>query len=138
MEPMEALRHEKGKRHRQSRNTALRADLGQRGMTLVENCRWGPKVGLDALENRKFEGSLGTMQTRVMSWMKGLRLAAEEIDGKADASWKMEEDYQVEEYPPLEEWSSGWGETWALSSTSSSKSKPSMPVLSRKEDGLGT
>ena len=120
MLPSEALQHERGKRHRDIRRKSARLGLetGKRARS-KESKDWGGHAGLEALENRKFEGSLGTMQSRVTSWMRGLELAAAGDPEENERGWKMEEDYQVEEYPPLEEWSTGWAETWALSSTDS-------------------
>jgi hypothetical protein len=118
MTPEEALRHEQGEEHAQSRAEGEREAVVSdwEGSTSGKK-GWGERTGLGALDNRKYEGSLGTMQVRIASWMRGLELAAkgEKVDG-----WKMEDDYQVEEYPPLDEWTQGWGETWALSSAASS------------------
>lgn len=115
----EAIVHERETVHRRRREepeVCQGAIVSDWGDPSAEDGGWGDKSGLGALDNRKFEGSIVTMPTRVASWMRGVALASKGGDG----GWRMEDDYQVEEYPPLDEWAQGWGETWAMSSTTSS------------------
>lgn len=112
----EALRHERSKKHGESRRNSVKLELVEERGGSKDMERWDGKAGLEALENRKFEGSMGTMKTRVTSWMRGMELAVAGKDGRNGHGWRMEEDYRVEEHPPLEDWSIGWAETWARSS----------------------
>jgi len=115
----EAIVHERETGHRRRREEpegSRGAIVSDWGDLSAEDGGWGDKSGLGALDNRKFEGSIVTMPTRVASWMRGVELASKGVDGR----WRMEDDYQVEEYPPLDEWAQGWGETWAMSSAASS------------------
>lgn len=119
MTPNEAIRHERETGHRFRRkkgNQWVNEENWSHSRLAME---WRPKLGLDALDNRRFEGSLGTMQVRVSSWMRGVQLAWETKEDGEGEDWKMEDDYRVEEYAPLDEWTQGWGDTWALSSVGS-------------------
>lgn len=116
MRPKDALLHEQDKDHRRWREEGYDVPVvSDWGDQAGEDDGWGDRTGLGALDNRKFEGSVVTMPTRVASWMRGVELATK----GGEKRWKMEDDYQVEEYTPLAEWTQGWGETWALSSTAS-------------------